>query len=143
MIIEKQVIFEASEEKVWDLLTNPKMTKQYMFGCEVHSDWKVGDSINWIGTTEEGKEIVYVKGEIVAIEEGRKVTLTMLDPNIGIADIPKNYAQLTYELASSDKGTLLTIKQNFEGTENAEKRYNESLNGWDMVIEVMKKIMNS
>jgi uncharacterized protein YndB with AHSA1/START domain len=71
MIIKEEVLFNAPMAKVWDLLTNPAMTKQYMFGSEIISDWNVGNSIIWKGQTAEGEEIIYVKGEILEFVEGQ------------------------------------------------------------------------
>lgn len=142
MIIRKKVEFNANKEQVWDLLTNPEMTKQYMFGCEVLSEWTLGSPIIWKGKTEDGQEIIHVKGEITEIENGGKVTFTMLDPNMGIKDIPENYVNLTYEVSESGSGATFKLTQNFEGTENAEKRFEESVGGWDMVIDVMKKLVD-
>lgn len=142
MIIKKEVTFNAPNEKIWDLLTNPEMTKQYMFGCEVISHWNVGSSIIWKGFTENGKEIIYVKGKITNITKGKSVSFTMFDPNIGIKDIPQNYVVLTYKLIEVKNGTKLTITQgDFNGSENAEKRYEESEGGWDLVIPIMKKLI--
>lgn len=142
MIIKKEVVFNAPSEKVWDLVTNPEMTKQYMFGCEVLSDWNIGNQIIWKGLTEDGKEVVYVKGEIIEIVQGEKVSFTMFDPNMGIKDIPENYVSLTYELSELENETKLTIIQgDFNGVENAKKRFEESKGGWDMVIPLMKKLI--
>lgn len=140
MIIKKTVEFKSNKKQIWDLLTNPEKTKQYMFGCEVLSEWNIGSQIIWKGKTENGQEIIHVKGEITEIKNGEKVSFTMLDPNIGIKDIPENYVKLTYELSESESGTVFKLTQDFEGTENAEKRYEESASGWDMVIDIMKKI---
>lgn len=143
MIIKEEVFFKAKAEKVWDLLTNPVMTKQYMFGCEVISDWKVGSAIEWKGKTENGEEVIYVKGEILEYEAGKKVVSTMFDPNSDMKDIPENYVNLTYELEEKEEGTLLTLIQgDFTGAENAQKRYEESKAGWkEMVIPIMIKLM--
>ncbi|WP_075344536.1 SRPBCC domain-containing protein [Tenacibaculum agarivorans] len=141
MIIKKTVDFNSNKEEVWDLLTNPEKTKQYMFGCEVLSEWNIGSQIIWKGKTENGQEIIHVKGEITEIKNGEKVSFTMLDPNIGIKDIPENYVKLTYELNESESGTIFKLTQEFEGIENAEKRYEESISGWNMVIDVMKKLV--
>ncbi|MEE9363131.1 MAG: SRPBCC domain-containing protein [Cellulophaga sp.] len=142
MIIRKVVEFNTTKKKVWDLLTNPEMTKQYMFGCEVLSEWTIGSQIIWKGKTEDGQEIIHVKGEITEVENGKKVSFTMLDPNMGIKDIPENYVDLTYEVSESESGATFKLTQDFEGTENAEKRYEESIGGWDMVIDVMKKLVD-
>jgi len=141
MIIEKEVQFNATKEKIWDLLTNPVITKEYMFGCEVISDWKVGDSIIWKGITEDRKEIIYVKGSIIEVKQGRKVTFTMFDPNMKLDDIPENYLNLTYELEEKGNSTILKLTQgNFASVADGKKRYEESLKGWEMVIPIMKQI---
>ena len=44
--IVNQVEIKAPASSVWDALTNPAMTKQYMFGCETISDWEKGDTPN-------------------------------------------------------------------------------------------------
>lgn len=143
MIITEEVLFKASAEKVWDLLINPAMTKQYMFGCEVLSDWNIGDPVYWKGTTENGEELVYVKGKVLEYEAGKKVTSTTFDPNGGLADIPENYIKLSYEVREVQGGTLLKIMQgDFSGAENGKKRYEESKGGWKaMVIPSMKKLL--
>ncbi|MFK7933409.1 MAG: SRPBCC domain-containing protein, partial [Saprospiraceae bacterium] len=65
MIIKEEVLFQATPEQVWDLLINPALTKQYMFGCEVLSDWKVGSPVYWKGKTEDGTAINYVEGKVL------------------------------------------------------------------------------
>lgn len=141
MMIEKEVQFSVPKEKVWDLLTNPAMTKEYMFGCEVISDWKVDNPIIWKGQTEDGKEIIYVKGSIIEFIDGRKVTFTMFDPNMKLDDIPENYLNLTYELKEMDDKTILKLTQgNFASVADGKKRYEESLKGWEMIIPIMKQI---
>lgn len=141
MMIKKEVQFNSAKEKIWDLLTNPVMTKEYMFGCEVISDWKVGSPILWRGQTEDGKEIIYVKGNIIEFEKGSKVTFTMFDPNMKLDDIPENYLNLTYELEEKDNKTILKLSQgNFASVADGKKRYEESLKGWEMIIPIMKQI---
>lgn len=142
MKIEKEIQFNVKKEKIWKLLTDPKMTKQYMFGCEVLSKWEIDSPIFWKGYTEEGKEVTYVKGKIIECERGNKVTFTMFDPNLGIEDIPENYLNLTYELTEINNKTVLKLTQeNFDIVANGKKRYEESLKGWEMVIPIMKQLI--
>ena len=114
-----------------------------MFGSEILSEWKIGSPIIWKGKTEDGQEVIYVKGEILEYVEGKKVVSTMFDPNSDMKDIPENYVNLTYEVSETAEGTLLTITQgDFAGAENGLKRYEESKQGWsEMVIPLMKKLM--
>jgi len=143
MIIREEVLFKANAEQVWDLLINPEMTKQYMFGCEVLTDWKIGSTVYWRGKTENGEEIDYVKGKVLEFIEGKRATSTTFDPNSGMEDIPANHVKLTYELEETKEGTLLTIIQgDFSGAKDGKKRYEESKGGWkEMVIPLMKKLL--
>ncbi len=141
MIINETVTFAAEKAQVWDLLTNPEKTRQYMFGSAVVSTWKVGDSIAWNGKTETGDDITFVKGKILAFEAGSLVTQTMFDPHMGLEDVPENYAKLTYALTDDPKGTTLLITQDFTGVAQAQKRFEESQKGWPMVIQSMKELL--
>ncbi len=143
LIIKEEVLLDAPLTKVWDLLTNPKMTKQYMFGCEIVSDWQIGSPVLWTGKTEDGQEIVYVKGKVLEYEYGKKISSTTFDPNSGMKDIPENHVQFTYELEEQENRTLLTITQgDFSKAEDGQKRYDESKQGWrEMVIPLMKKLL--
>ena len=137
LIIKKSIKINSNSTKVWDVLTNPGHTKEYMFGCEVISDWKIESPIIWKGF--DGK--VYVKGNIVKLEHEKILQYTTFDPNMGIDDIPANYLTATYELTSENNHVTLTvIHGDFEKVVDGEKRYNETMFGWDMVLPKIKEI---
>lgn len=143
MIVKEEIVFNAKPEKVWELLTNPEMTKQYMFGCEIVSSYEIGSPIEWKGRTENGDELIYVTGKILEYEEGKKIVSNTFDPNSTMEDLPVNYVNMSYELELVEKGTKLTIIQgDFSAAENGAQRYEESKKGWvEMVIPMMKKLM--
>ena len=143
MIIKKEIDFDFSKKKVWNLLTNPEITKQYMYGCEVLSEWTVGSPIIWKGITEDGAEVIYVKGEIIEIEKEKKVTFTMFDPNKGMEDKLENYVNLTYELQKIKNGTKLILTQgDFSKAEDGKNRFEEASKGWEMVFPIMEKVIS-
>lgn len=143
MIIKEEIDFNFSKKEVWNLLTNPEITKQYMYGCEVLSEWKVGSPIIWKGITEDGTEVIYVKGEIVEIEKEKKVTFTMFDPNKGMEDKLENYVNLTYELQKIKNGTKLILTQgDFSKAEDGKNRFEEASKGWEMVLPIMEKVIS-
>ena len=112
-----------------------------MFGCELISEWKVGAPMLWKGKTNTGEVIVYVKGNILELEQGKKVTFSMFDPNMNLEDIPANYLIMTYEVIAKGKGTILRLRQeNFRNNETGKKRYEESLKGWEAIIPDLKQI---
>ncbi|MEO1518218.1 MAG: SRPBCC domain-containing protein [Bacteroidota bacterium] len=143
MYIEEKVLFQASPEEVWDLLTNPEKTRQYMFGCELQSDWQVGSPVHWKGKLEDGSEKIFVQGEVIEYEAPQKVTTTTFDPDSGLADVPEHHLQLTYELQKTEGGTLLTIRQgDYSVFEGGAERFEESKTGWlAVVIPAMKELL--
>src|ERR1700735_4553387 len=81
--------------KVWDALVNPEQTKKYMFGCETVSEWKPGSSLLW-RANYEGKDMVFVKGNVISIEPPKFLAYSVFDPNsTTMEDKPENYLTVT------------------------------------------------
>jgi uncharacterized protein YndB with AHSA1/START domain len=146
LLIQNSIQIQASAAKVWDALTNPAQTKQYMFGCETVSDWQVGSSLLWDGEYE-GKTMTFVKGHIKEIEPNRLLVYTTIDPNGSIADIPENYLTVTYALHESAGATTLTVTQgDYATVADGEKRYRESMAdgvGWDPILQAIKSLIEN
>ena len=140
LIIRKSLEIKAPLEKVWDALTNPGMTQQYMY-CEVQSSWNVGSPIMWKGY-HDGKQVVFVKGKITAINPPKRLQFTLFDPNKGIADIPENYVLVTYNLHALNDGTVFSITQgDYAMIEKGKAIYEETVKGWDFTLPVLKKFL--
>jgi len=135
----RTIILNTKPSHVWDMLTNPDMTKKYMFNCEAHSTWKVGSDIKWKGNFQgyESGE----KGTILEIVQNRCLKYSSIDPNFGIEDIPENYLHVTYDLEQKKEQTELSITiENFNSDLN---RISAIAKGWDtMVIPGMEKLFN-
>jgi len=144
--VKNTIHINASPEKVWDALVNPQQTKKYMFGCETVSDWKKGSALLWRGEYE-GKQMVFVKGFILAIEPPLYLKYSVTDPNAEWEDIPENYLNVTYTLSAENNGTLLTVKQDgFENAAQGEKRYQDVYNngdGWNPILIQIKDLVES
>ena len=118
-----------------------------MFGCETVSDWKPGSSLLWRGSYE-GKEMVFVKGNVVTIEPDKFLAYTVIDPNNpSIPDVPENYLTVTYSLAETNGKTTLTVTQgDYSTVAEGEKRYKEAYNngeGWNPILIEIKKIVEA
>jgi uncharacterized protein YndB with AHSA1/START domain len=141
LVVKKTTQLNAAASKVWEALTNPELTKQYMYGCQAISDWKIGSPINWKGFAE-GKEGIFVKGNITNIEPGKILQYTTFDPNAGYEDIPANYLTVTQELSEENGRTVLSTTQgDFAKVVDGEKRYNASLQGWDYALNGLKELV--
>lgn len=129
--ITRELLLDASTAQVWDALTNPAKTSQFMFNCEVSSDWEIGSSIVWKGNYQgyESGE----RGVILAVEKNKLLQYTSFDPNFGLADIPENYLHITYELTEEKEGKtkLVTSIENFNGDP---ERMKHIAFGWDQVV---------
>ena len=122
--------------KVWDALTNPTIIKEYMFGTDTTSDWKVGSRITYKGVWQE-KEYED-GGTIIEIEPKKKLISTYWSSMSGTEDKPENYATVGYYLEPTENGTKLTITQDNIKTEEAKEH---SISNWNMVLDTMKKIL--
>jgi uncharacterized protein YndB with AHSA1/START domain len=146
MNVENTISIQASAERVWDALTNPEMTKKYMFGCAALSDWRVGSPLIWKGNFN-GVELVAVKGNVVSIDPGRFLAYTTIDPNNpAIPDLPENYLTVTYELTSEGASTLLRVSQgDYSAVANGQQRYDETVagGGWTPILGQIKQMLET
>ena len=146
LIVKNEITINAPASKVWDALTNPEQTKKYMFGCETVSDWKKGSSLLWKGSYE-GKEMVFVKGDIVDIQPGKFLAYTVIDPNNKtLEDIPENYLTVACSLSEENNQTVLTITQgDYSKVGDGENRYKHTIDGggWQPILEEIKKLVEA
>jgi len=145
LVVKNSIAINAPAAKVWDALTNPDLTKKYMFGCETVSDWKVGSPLLW-RMFHEGNQVIAVKGSIVAIEPNKYLAYTVIDPNNpAVEDVPANYLTVTYELKPEKEQTLLTVTQgDYNTVADGGRRYTEAYNngkGWTPILEQIKKLI--
>ena len=141
LVIRRTIRLNAPPSTVWNALIDPKLTRKYMFGTEAVSDWKPGHSLLWKGVWE-GKEKIFVKGNVILNEPQRILSFTVFDPNGDIPDIPSNYTTVTYELVPDDEGTMLLVTQgDYAKVAEGEKRYKESGDGWDTTLIKLKELV--
>ncbi|MBF6085280.1 SRPBCC domain-containing protein [Nocardia cyriacigeorgica] len=127
-----EIDIDASPQQVWATLTDPEQIRDFMFGAEVRTDWKVGSPIVWQG---EYQNRAYTdKGEILAAEPGRLLKLTHYSPLSGQPDTPANYHTLTYEL-TGDNTTHLTLTQDNNADEQ-EAAHSRSM--WETHVRGIK-----
>ena len=122
---------QAPRSKVWRALTDPAQIQQYMFGSKVETDWKPGSPITWKGEYQ-GKQYED-KGEILEVEEGRRLKVSHFSPLSGEEDAPENYHTLVYELDGDDATTHVSLSQDNNGSDDEAERstanWNQALRG--------------
>lgn len=128
----------ATASRVWEALTRPELIKQYFFGSDIVTDWKVGSPIyyrgEWQGRRFEDK------GAVIDVQPKNRLVVTHWSPLSGVPDSPENYHTVTYELAEHDGSTDVTILQDNNASEE-EKQHSEQ--NWQMVLSGLKKLLES
>lgn len=144
LIVTSEITVDAPATKVWQALTEPEWTKQYMFGCEPITDWKPGSPLLWKGTFND-VEMVAVKGEVLRFDPGRSLVYTVIDPNNpAIPDLPENYLTVTCKLTEKDGKTHLFVSQgDYSLVADGENRYRHTVDGggWSPVLEQIKTLV--
>ncbi len=129
---------EAPAGAVWEALTDPDKIKQYIFGTNVKSDWRVGSPITWKGEWE-GKAYED-KGEIRRVTPERLLEYTHFSPLAGLPDVPENYHTVTIELTGDGSRTDVTLSQDNNATEEGREH---SEKNWSMMLQGLKKLVEA
>jgi uncharacterized protein YndB with AHSA1/START domain len=138
LTVTKSIQIKAARMKVWAALTTPPTIRQYLYGAETITDWKVGSPIVFQGEVQGQKW--QDKGTIMEIEPGELLRYSYWSGYCGLEDLPENYALVTYRLEPKDGDTLLTITQ--QGYASEESRQS-SENGWNSILEKIKTIVEA
>jgi uncharacterized protein YndB with AHSA1/START domain len=135
-IAKTSITLNAPKSKVWDALTKPELIKQYLFGTEVITDWKVGSPITYKGIWE-GKPYED-KGKVIQIESEKLLVSTFWSSLSGLPDIPENYKTVRYELSTIGDLTNLVISQD---NNDSKEEADHSEQNWKMVLDGIKKLV--
>ena len=136
LTVAKSVDIDAPPAEVWQALTDPAMIKEYLFGTECITDWKVGSKIIFQGEYD-GKKYVD-KGVVVQNEKPKLLSYEYWSAFTGLADKKENYSLITYTLApKSEDETTLTWTQ--RGFVNQEAQQN-SESGMDAFLLTIKEV---
>ena len=138
LIVKKSIKVNADISAVWDALTNPEMTKKYFFDCEAISDWETGSVIEF-KMEKDGETIVAVKGIILNIEAEKLLQYSCFTPDT--EQDKSTHTIVTYELASENGNTLLTVTQGDFGENEA--GYQHTVKGWDVTLSGLKALQET
>ena len=130
-----QTTINAPTEKVWQALTDASIVKQYFFGSNMKTDWKVGSPVLFTGEYEG--QTYTDKGTVLEYEPNKRLSFSYLSSWSNLPDETNNYLQVTYEVQPESQGTQLTVTQ----TNYDEERAKHSQQSWAVVIDELKKIV--
>ncbi|TAK77914.1 MAG: SRPBCC domain-containing protein [Dehalococcoidia bacterium] len=135
---EASVEIAAPVGRVWAALTDPTLVKQYFFGTELDTDWKVGGRIVfrgvWEGKTYEDG------GTVLAFEPQQRLAYTYWSNFSGLPDTEENRQRVEQRVREHNGKTTVTISQ--DNVPDEESREHSSAN-WAMVLGQLKTLVEA
>lgn len=136
--LKLNIEINASKKAIWDVLTNPMHIKKYMFGSDLVGEFNTDNLIEWKMDTGSSYQTV-VKGFVNNVIENELLEYSII-PVGDIEDIKENYLDVTHRIA---RNSLDIEVSDFAKVAGGEKRYNDSVQGWELVLPMIKEISES
>lgn len=135
-IARAETTIQANAARVWNALTEPEQIKQYLFGTQVTTDWKVGSPITYSGVWQ-GKPY-QDKGKILEVTPEKRLVSTFWSALAGQPDRPENYKTVRYELFPQGNATRLVVTQDHN---ESQEEADHSAQNWRMTLDGLKKML--
>lgn len=103
------IYLNAPIEKVWSALTQPELVKQWQYGSDLITDWKVGNEIRFRNEWEN--QVFEQWGTVLEIIPNQKIKYSLFFPRPELEDKPENYFIMNYVLSEEDQKVKLEIIQ--------------------------------
>jgi uncharacterized protein YndB with AHSA1/START domain len=130
-------VLNAPIEKVWNALTKPELVKQWQYGSDLITGWKVGNEIRFRNEWEG--QVFEQWGTVLEVVPNQKIKYSLFFPRPELEDKPENYFIMSYVLSQENQKTKLEIIQedNRPGAVQEEPQGEENpiLQGLKAIIE--------
>ncbi|MDQ8011102.1 MAG: SRPBCC family protein [Flavobacterium nitrogenifigens] len=103
------IVLNAQVEKVWNVLTKSELVKQWQYGSDLITDWKIGNEIRFRNEWEG--QVFEQWGTVLEVIPNQKIKYSLFFPRPGLEDKSENYFIMTYVLTEEDQKTKLEIIQ--------------------------------
>lgn len=138
LISRSSIEIGASSNKVWEALVNPQIAKEYFFGAEIATDWKVGNPIIFKGEFNGNK--YEEKGKLLNVKPKIQLQYSHWSHFDGLPDQAENYRTWTFDIYEKNNTTQLSITEDNIPTDKQKNRSDEFWNG---VLQKIKRIIES
>lgn len=128
----------APRNLVWRALTEPALVKQYFFGTDMETTWKVGSDLFFRGE-HEGKKYED-RGTVLTFEPERSLSYNYWSAFSGHEDKPELRHVIRFDLEEANGGVRLKLGQsNIDTQEHAD----HSKKNWESVLAGLKKFVEA
>ena len=126
----------APIQSVWDAWTKPELLKQFFFGTDMETDWRVGGPIyfrgSWDGKSYEDK------GTVLSWNPMKDFSYDYWSSMSGTPDVPENYMTISFHFEEVSDGTQMTLVQSNVASQ---KQADDSTGNWSMVTDLLEKFL--
>jgi DNA-binding transcriptional ArsR family regulator/uncharacterized protein YndB with AHSA1/START domain len=133
------IFIRSTPERIWQALTDGKMSEQYYFGTRVESTWKPGASYQYIdtagGMVESGAPML--KGDVLEADPPRKLVTTFVP--LWMGDNP-GASKVTFEIEPRGDACKLTLTHEDLGSGHLEAGV---IDGWATILSSMKSLIET
>lgn len=127
----------APQERIFDALLDPEMTKLYWARHRNASDWQPGS--RWEHQDYDDANVVDILGQVVENDRPNRLVMTWSAP--ADADNPAKHSRVTLELAPKDGYVTLTVTH--EDLEPDSKMFHGISMGWPIVLSSLKSLLEA
>lgn len=127
----------ASPEKIWSALTSAEFTRQYFFGLQIESDWKVGSVVKYF--RPDG--VLDISGKILRCEPSRLLSFTWhIESDPLAAKLPDSI--VTFQLEPLGGVVRLTLTEAHPELPD-ERLLEGGRRGWPAILSGLKTLVES
>jgi len=129
----------APPSAVWKALTTLSTLKQFFFGSDISTDWRIGSPISFRGSWK-GKPYED-KGSVQTFDRDRRLAFTHWSPLSGMEDKPENYHVVSFDLRPVNGGTEVVLTQTNQNDAEplTPENRQEYAKNWTMVLDGLRK----
>ncbi|MBP1996669.1 SRPBCC family protein [Paenibacillus eucommiae] len=134
-----QIWIRTSPERLWRALTDPEMTRKFLYQSRVVSDWKLGNDVTFVD--DEG--CITAVGKLVALDPPKRLSYTwkLLSVPETAVDEP---SRITYEIIeSADMPDVCSLTVTHDQFEHAPHTFHFVGNGWPAVLSNLKTLLET
>jgi uncharacterized protein YndB with AHSA1/START domain len=126
---------ETTPEKLWQALTSSEFSRQYWFGTELRTDWKVGSPFALVmnGTPTD-------VGEILEFDPPRRLSYTFTHV---LNDELRNERPTIVVFVIEQHGRFAKLTLTHEGFAGAARLLDGISNGWPAILSSLKSLLET